>query len=166
MKRINITCMDNVIWYGLFFTQWSPSCAPAWSPSCANMSPRSVTASSVVHHRCFILLLLLLATKRNFTWRLMTRRSCKNNNNHMAPAGCFTKHDHLIHHRYITDMTISHHMPCKNKLDASNLSLHVLRGFGFSREPFLYLRITTTTTWMSKVLIKPTAFRCSKLCQL
>ena len=35
-------------------------------------------------------------------------------------------------------MTISHHMPCKNKLDASNLFLHILRGFGlFSIEPFL-----------------------------
>jgi hypothetical protein len=35
-------------------------------------------------------------------------------------------------------MTISHHMPCKNKLDASNLFLHILRGFGLSRiEPFL-----------------------------
>ena len=35
-------------------------------------------------------------------------------------------------------MTISHHMPCKNKLDASNLSLHILRGFGLPRkEPIL-----------------------------
>ena len=156
--------MDNVIWYGLFFTRRSPSCAPAWSPSCANMSPRSVTASSVVHHRCFILLLLLLATKRNFTWRLMTRRSCKNNNNHMAPAGCFTKHDHLIHHRYITDMTISHHMPCKNKLDASNLSLQFYVASRASRENRFSTYELTTTTWMSKVLIKPSAFRCSKLC--
>lgn len=35
-------------------------------------------------------------------------------------------------------MTISHHMPCKNKLDASNLFLHILRGLGLPRkEPFL-----------------------------
>ena len=35
-------------------------------------------------------------------------------------------------------MTISHHMPCKNKLDASKLSLQILRGFGLPRkEPIL-----------------------------
>ena len=35
-------------------------------------------------------------------------------------------------------MIISYHMPCKNKLDTSNLFLHILRGFGLSRiEPFL-----------------------------
>ena len=43
-------------------------------------------------------------------------------------------------------MTISHHMPCKNKLDASNLFLHILRGLGFLGKNRSYLRTRTTTS--------------------
>src|SRR3954464_9448277 len=44
----------------------------------------------------------------------------------------------LISYNNFVTMTISHHMPCKNKLDASKLSLQVLRGFGLPRkEPIL-----------------------------
>jgi hypothetical protein len=44
----------------------------------------------------------------------------------------------LISYNNFVTMTISHHMPCKNKLDASKLSLQILRGFGLPRkEPIL-----------------------------
>src|SRR3954468_71977 len=44
----------------------------------------------------------------------------------------------LISYKIFVTMTISHHMPCKNKLDASKSSLQILRGFGLPRkEPIL-----------------------------
>ena len=50
----------------------------------------------------------------------------------MAPAGMS-----IISYIKFVTMTISHHMPCKNKLDVSNLFLHILRGLGLSEiEPF------------------------------
>ena len=41
-------------------------------------------------------------------------------------------HTNMSYIKFVT-LTISHHMPCKNKLDASNLSLHILRGLGLSK---------------------------------
>ena len=56
----------------------------------------------------------------------------RKNYNHMAPAGCLQQIS--FHTTIFRIMTISHHMPCKNKLDASKLSLQVLRGFGLPRK--------------------------------
>jgi len=53
---------------------------------------------------------------------------------------------------HITFLAIPHHMPCKNKLDASTLFLHVLRGFYGQRIKIAsYLR--KATTWINKLLI-------------
>src|SRR3954463_6253281 len=51
----------------------------------------------------------------------------------------------LISYNNFVTMTISHHMPYKNKLDASKLSLQILRGFGFLGKNRSYLRTRTTT---------------------
>ena len=57
----------------------------------------------------------------------------------MAPAGMsiIYKKKIISYIKFVT-LTISHHMPYKNKLDASNLFKHVLRGFGLLKiEPFI-----------------------------
>ena len=66
---------------------------------------------------------------------IMTRRSCTKIKTtiRLLLVAINYKRDHLIHQIYNNHiMAISHHMPCKNKLDASYLFLQILRGLGLS----------------------------------
>ena len=77
-KRINITCMDNVIWYG-------PSCT--WSPSCASWHD--------LHHSTGV-------APRSMVHPPWLSKSV------------------ISYNKFVT-LTISHHMPHKNKSDVSPL---------------------------------------------
>ena len=84
--------------------------------------------------------------------------SCRLPNSSTCKSWNITKHDHLIHHIYhITSWPYHITNPCKNKLDASTLSLHILRGLGLSEKNHSYLRTRTTT------LIQELSIYCCKL---
>jgi len=133
----------NVIWYG-------PSCT--WSPSCASwhdlhhstgMAPRSMAPPS----RLFS----IYNISHGYTYG--TQANKIKTTIWLLPVVIIQLWS--FHTSTIYKIIWPYHItcPCKNKLDASNLFLHILRGLGLSKiEPF-YLR--TCNHNGDKNIIKP-----------
>src|SRR3954463_5124238 len=89
-------------------------------------APRSMVPPPWSSFSITIYLMDIYTARRPYKEKLQPYGSCR----------LFTTN--LISYNNFVIMTISHHMPCKNKLDASKLSLQILRGFGLPRkEPIL-----------------------------
>jgi hypothetical protein len=136
-KRINITCIYNVIWYG-------PSCIR--SPSCASwhdlhhstdVAPRSMVSppwlcsSIIIYHLDIYIRHAGHKMKKTTIWLLSVVYNLQKGSLHTI---CNIK-----------NLTIAHHMPCKNKLDASNLSCIFYIVWGFLGRIILTYEHATTT---------------------
>jgi hypothetical protein len=137
-KRINITCIYNVIWYGPSRIR-SPSYA-LWHDlhHSTGVAPRSMArhlwlSSSITIYRLDIYIYWHAGHKMKKTtiWLLPVVYNLQKGSLHTICN--------------INNLTISHHMPCKNKLDASNLSciFYVVWGF-LGRTVLTYEHVTTT----------------------
>jgi hypothetical protein len=135
-KRINITCIYNVIWYGTSRIR-SPSCA--WWHD-LHHSIGVATRSMARHLDC-------LPPLQYITWiYIFGTHAIKWKDNHMLMSVVYNLQKGSLHTICnINNLTISHYMPSKNKLDASNLSciFNVVWGF-LGRTVLTYEHVTTT----------------------
>jgi hypothetical protein len=135
-KRKNITCIYNVIWYGPSRIR-SPSCA-SWHDlhHSTGVAPRSMAC----HLGC-------LPPLQYITWIYIWHTGHLNENTTiwLLPVVYNLQKGSLHIICNINNLTISHHMPCKNKLDVSNLSciFYVVWCF-LGRTVLTYEHVTTT----------------------
>ena len=120
------------MWYDMAFLLCASDLhllARTWSPSSPALHQGPWRCSMVVVHQLQLLQLLWIDP------RVLTEIK----DNHMAPAGCVlidmqvVKHYktwsfHTTYTSHLGPYHITENTPCKNKLDASTLLLHVLRG--------------------------------------